>query len=190
MEVSVAQVLLQRDEDFSTLLELLKGEQVKTAAALKKINWPDSQSDIYARLSRMTHPSRIHAFLGRTLDFDTEPLKSLVAQQDIAGIANEILWGAALEGQEAHQERWAFIALNTFDLAISSLFTLYRERAPECEWWPCQGIPLLESVAETYPMIKQDLLWFRLVWPHSKRSELEISFDDIFNSDSDGAARA
>jgi hypothetical protein len=69
VEVSVAQLLLQLDENFSTLLELLKGEQVKTGSALKKINWPASQGDIYARLSQMTHPSRISAFLGRTLEF-------------------------------------------------------------------------------------------------------------------------
>lgn len=124
------------------MLELLKGETVKTHIALQKIGWPFSQSDIYARLSRMTHPSRRSAFLGRTLDFETEPLESLVAQRDIAGVAHVILWQGARENEEAQRERWAFIALNTFDLAISSLRTLYgasalrmgkivRERYPE-----------------------------------------------------------
>jgi hypothetical protein len=135
-EVTVAQVLLKRDEDFATLLELLKGERVKMDDALEKIHWPHSQSDIYARLSRMTHPSRTHAFLERTLDFETEPLKSLVSSKDIAGIASEILWGAAHESEEAREELWAFIALNTFDLAISSLFDLYGAAATEAEWWP------------------------------------------------------
>ena len=49
VEVTAAQLLLQRDEDFSVLLDLLQGERV-TAAALKRIGWPDSQDDIYARL--------------------------------------------------------------------------------------------------------------------------------------------
>jgi len=79
--VSVAQILLHRDGDFSQLRELLEGERVKTGGGLTKIGWPDTQSDIYARLSTMTHPSRISAFLGRTLDFESEPLKSLIAQK-------------------------------------------------------------------------------------------------------------
>jgi hypothetical protein len=74
VEVSAAQLLLQRDEKFATLLELLKGERVKTDSALKNIGWPCSQNDIYAQLSRMTHPSRISAFLGRTLDFELSRL--------------------------------------------------------------------------------------------------------------------
>ncbi len=131
LEVSVAQILLHRDADFSTLLELLKGERVHVAAALKQIKWPDSQNDLYARLSRMTHPSRTSAFLGRTLDFDCEPLKSLAARQDIAGVAGVILWQGASESKEARQERWVFVALTTFDLAISSLFTLYGAHALE-----------------------------------------------------------
>jgi hypothetical protein len=105
LEVSVAQILLRSDEDFSKLLELLKGERVHVQDALKRIGWPDSQNDLYARLSRMTHPSRTSAFLGRTLDFESDPLKSLVAKQDIAGVAAVILSQGARESKEARQER-------------------------------------------------------------------------------------
>jgi len=181
VEVSVAQLLLHRDQDFSTLLELLKGERVKTDDALRKIHWPTSQSDIYARLSQMTHPSRISAFLGRTLDFESEPLKSLVARKDIAGVARVILWMGAREDEEARQERWIFVALNTFDLALSSLFTLYGERAPDSHWWPHECISQFEALAETYPSMKRNLLWFRLPWTHSKYSEVERLLGDILN---------
>jgi hypothetical protein len=160
VEVSVAQLLLHRDLDYSLLLELLSGERVKTDAALKKINWPSSQSDIYARLSQMTHPSRISAFLGTTLDFETEPLKSLVTRQDIAGVASVILWTGAREDEKAREERWVFMALNTFDLAISCLFTLYAARAHESHWWPYEGIAKYEDLADNYPRMKKDLLWF------------------------------
>jgi hypothetical protein len=37
VEVTVAQILLQRVADFSVLLELLKGERVRVASALKQI---------------------------------------------------------------------------------------------------------------------------------------------------------
>jgi len=104
--VSVAQVLLHRDTDFSTLLELLRGERIHVGGRLKEIGWPDSQSDIYALLSRMAHPSRTSAFLGRTLDFESEPLKSLVAREDITGVARVILWQGARENEEAQAERW------------------------------------------------------------------------------------
>ena len=181
VEVSAAQLLLQRDEKFATLLELLKGERVKTDSALKNIGWPCSQNDIYARLSRMTHPSRISAFLGRSLDFETEPLKSLVAQQDIAGVAHVILWQGARENEEAQRERWAFIALNTFDLTISSLRTLYGASAPGRDWWRSQSISQFEALADEYPRSKQGLLWFRLNWPHSQYSELERGLADFFN---------
>jgi hypothetical protein len=183
VEVSAAQLLLQRDERFATLLELLKGERVKTDRALKSIGWPNSQSDIYARLSRMTHPSRINAFLGRMLDFESEPLKSLVAQQDIAGVASVILWQGARENKEAHHQRWAFVALNTFDLAMSSLRTLYGAAAPERSWWSSQSISEFEGLAEDNPGIKQDLLWFRLNWPHSQYSQLDRSLADFFNNE-------
>jgi len=179
VEVSVAQILLRRDTDFSTLFELLKGERVHVGDALKQIGWPDSQSDIYALLSRMTHPSRTSAFLGRTLDFEGEPLKSLVARQDLAGVAGIILWQGARENEEAQQERWVFVALNTFDLAISSLFTLYGSRAPDSYWWPDKCISQFEDLAENYLSMKQNLLWFRLAWPHSKCSEAERLVADI-----------
>jgi hypothetical protein len=182
-EVSAAQLLLQRDERFAELLELLNGEYVKTGNALRKIDWPCSQHDIYARLSLMTHPSRISAFLGRTLDFESEPLKSLVEQEDIAGIAHVLLWQGARENEEAHQERWAFIALNTFDLTISSLRTLYGASAPERDWWKSQSILLFKDLADRYPTIKQDLLWFRMSWPHSEHSKLERSLDDLFSKE-------
>jgi hypothetical protein len=185
VEVSAAQLLLQRDERLATLLELLKGERVKTDSALKSIGWPSSQSDIYARLSRMTHPSRISAFLGRTLDFESEPLKSLIAQQDIAGVAHVFLWQGARENKEAHHERWAFVALNTFDLAISSLRTLYGASAPERGWWPGQSIAQFEGLAKDYPAIKQDFLWFRLNWPPSQHSALEKSLAGFFDGESD-----
>jgi hypothetical protein len=139
MEVSVAQIVLRRDTDSSALLELLKGEAItpggEKKGSLKDIGWPALQSDIYARLSKMTHPSRISAFFGRTVDFESEPLKSLVAQKDLAGIAGIILWRGARESEEAQQERWIEVALNTFDIAISSLLTLYEENAPESHWW-------------------------------------------------------
>jgi hypothetical protein len=182
VEVSVAQILLQRDADFSVLLELLKGERVRVASALKQIGWPDSQSDIYARLSVMTHPSRTNAFLGRTLDFEIDPLKSLIQQKDTAGVAGVILWQGAPKNQEARQERWVFLALNTFDLAVSSLFTLYGSRAPECEWWQRGCISEFEDLAERYPSMKPELLWFRLAWPHSKQSQVERKIEEILNA--------
>jgi hypothetical protein len=182
--VSVAQLLLQRDNDFSTAIELLEGERVKVAAALKKIGWPDSQSDIYARLSQMTHPSRISAFLGRTLDFESEPLESLIAQKNIAGVAQVILWTGAREDEGARQERWVFVALNTFDIAISSLFTLYGAGAPDCQWWPYEYITIFEDLADNYPTMKKNLLWFRLPWQHSKYSEAERLLDDGLNDES------
>jgi hypothetical protein len=40
---------------------------------------------------QMTHPSRMSAFLGRTLDFEREPLKSLVTRKDVGGVAHVIL---------------------------------------------------------------------------------------------------
>ena len=173
VEVSVAQILLHRDRDFTTLLDLLKGERVHVAKALKQIGWPDSQDDIYALLSRMTHPSRMSAFLGRTLDFESGPLKSLVDREDIAGVASVILWQGARENEEAQRERWVFVALNTFDLAISSLFTLYGEHAPERDWWslPCKRE--FEILAENHPSMKQNLVWYRFPWQHSKQSKVE-----------------
>ena len=188
VEVSVAQVLLRRDTNFTALLELLKGERVHVGDALKQIGWPDSQSDIYALLSRMTHPSRTSAFLGRTLDFESEPLKSLVARKDLAGIAGIILWQGAREDEEAQQERWVFVALNTFDLAISSLFTLYGEGAPDSHWWPIKCVSQFEDLAENYPSMKQNLLWFRLPWQHSKESEVERMIGDILNEGDDVAS--
>jgi hypothetical protein len=186
VEVSVAQLQLQHDADFSALLDLLKGERVKMQPALKQVNWPASQSDIYARLSNMTHPTRISAFQGRTLDFESEPLKSLVARQDLAGIASVILWTGGREDDAARQDRWVFVALNTFDMAISSLFTLYGERAPESGWWRPNCISLFETLAENYPNMKHDLLWFRPDWPHSKLSKMEQDLRDLFNADTDG----
>ena len=159
MEVSAAQVLLHRDDaDFSTSIDLLKGERIKTDSALTQIGWPASQYEIYAQLSRMTHPSRISAFLGRTLDFESEPLKSLFGQLDIAGVAHVLLWQAASESEEARQERWMFIALSTFDLAVSCLRALYGEQAPEQEWWDQVCISTFESLAESNPRIKNGLL--------------------------------
>lgn len=184
VEVSAAQVLLHRDDaDFPTLLELLKGECIKTNHALKQIEWPASQNDIYAQLSLMTHPSRISAFLGKTLDFESEPLNSLFRKRDIAGVARFLLWQAASESEEAHQERWMFIALNTFDLAVSCLRTLYGEQAPEQDWWDQVCISIFESLAESNPRIKNGLLWFRLEWPHSKRSKLQKEIDHSLNRD-------
>lgn len=148
VEVSAAQVHLHRDANFSVLLEVLKGERVRTDDALKAINWPAGQNDMYARLSRMTHPSTTSAFLTRTLDFEGEPLKSLIAQKDIAGVAGIISWQSSREDDEARCQRWAFIALNTFDVAISSLFTLYGTAAPECGWWNPESISLFEDLAE------------------------------------------
>jgi hypothetical protein len=187
VEVSVAQILLQRDTDFSTLLELLKGECVHVGGALKQIGWPDSQSDIYALLSRMTHPSRMSAFLGRTLDFESEPLKSLVAREDIAGVAGAILWHGARENEEAQRERWVFVALNTFDLAISSLFTLYGEHAPERDWWSLQCKREFENLAENYPSMKQNLVWYRFPWQHSKQSKVESLIANSISSNGDKA---
>jgi hypothetical protein len=112
VEVTVAQVSLHRDHDSGRMLQLLQGGRVKTDAALKAIDWPASQSDIYARLSQMAHPSRVSAFLGRMVDWESEPLKSLIARQDMAGIAHLLFWDAAPEDEEARQERWTFIALN------------------------------------------------------------------------------
>lgn len=180
VEVSVAQLLLQRD-DFSTLWELLKGERIQVGGALKKIGWPDSQNDIYAQLSRMTHPSRTNAFLGRTLDFESEPLKTLVERQDLAGVASLLLWQGAPEDQHTEHERWVLLALTTFDVAISSLFTLYGESAPEREWWDSQCIRTFEALAERHPSMKDELLWFRLSWKHSKLSRLERSLDELLN---------
>jgi hypothetical protein len=180
VEVSVAQIHLHQDVDFSVLLEVLNGERIKTDGALKTINWPAGQSDIYARLSRMTHASRTSAFLGRTLDFEADPLKSLVAQKDIAGVAGVILWEASREDDEARRQRWAFIALNTFDLTISCLFTLYGAAAPEYGWWDLSCISLFEYLAEQYSM-KQDLLWFRLPWQHSKESRMQKNLREILD---------
>lgn len=192
-EVSVAQVLLHQEarvespgdrapwrieERYVEVLSLLKGEQVKTDAALKKIGWPVSQSDIYARLSKLAHVTTTAAFLERTVDFESEPLKSLVARKDIAGVANLILRTGGREDDGARKERWVFVALNTFDFAISSLFTVYGARAPECQWWPCQCISQFEDLAEDSPGMKRDLLWFCLPWQHSKYSEAERLLDD------------
>jgi hypothetical protein len=186
VEVSAAQVHLHRDVEFSVLLEVLNGERIRTDDALKTINWPVGQSDIYARLSRMTHASRTSAFLGRTLDFEEEPLKSLVAQKDIAGVAGVIFWQASREDGEARRQRWAFIALNTFDLAISCLFTLYGSAAPEYGWWNLSCISLFETLAEQYSM-KQDLLWFRLPWKHSKESRMQKSIREFYAAEGMGA---
>jgi hypothetical protein len=129
----------------------------------------------------MTHPSRVNAFLGRTLDFESEPLKTLVSRKDSAGVAYMLLWQAAREDQYAEQERWVFIALNTFDVAISSLSTLYGKSAPEREWWDSTCIGTFETLAEQHPEMKGKLLWFRLPWEHSKSSQLDRGLDDLFN---------
>jgi hypothetical protein len=173
-EISVSQILLQRDE-FSTMWELLKGERVHVADALEKIGWPRSENDIYAQLSRMTHPSRTSAFLGRTLDFQSEPLKTLTERKDLAGVASILLWKDEQERQDAGHERWVFLALNTFDVAISSLFTLYGAGAPEREWWDRSCIQTFKALAEHRPAMKGELLWFRLPWQNSKLSQLEQS---------------
>jgi hypothetical protein len=130
----------------------------------------------------MTHPSRTNAFLGRTLDFANDPLKSLIQQKDSAGIAGVILWQGAPENEGARQERWAFLALNTFDVAVSSLFTPYGSRAPECEWWQRAPISEFEDLAERYPSMKPELLWFRLPWPYSKQSQVERKIDEILST--------
>ena len=129
----------------------------------------------------MTHPSRTSAFLGRTLDFESDPLKSLVAREDLAGIAGIILWQGGPENEEAQQEQWVFVALNTFDLAISSLFTLYGERGPVSHWWRKLCISQFQDLAENYPSMKQNLLWFRLPWQHSKESAVEKMIHDTLN---------
>ena len=209
-EVSVAQVLLHQEtridrsadrlawrieECHVEVLKLLNGERVKTDAALKKINWPASQTDIYARLSKLAHITTTAAFLGRTLDFEKDTtIQSLIGRKDIAGVASEILRRAAPEGAEARQARWAFIALNAFDVAVSSLFTLYdsevpESRAPERHWWSTECVALFEEFASSSslsdPTIKQDLLWFRLgsERPHSKQSRDEVEIASWFNSD-------
>jgi hypothetical protein len=61
------------------------------------------------------------------LDFESEPLKSLVAQDDFAGVASVLLWTAAPRDEAALQELWVFVALNTFDLGyILSFHALWR----------------------------------------------------------------
>ena len=182
VEVSVAQILLQRDTSFFNLLELLNGERVKVDDALKQIGWPRSQGDIYAQLSRMAHPSRTSAFLGRTLNFEVEPLKSLVTRKDLGGIARVILWQGGPESEEAQQERWVFVALNTFDLAISSLFTLYGASAPDRHWWQDASVSRFEELAENYPSIKENLLWCRLPWQHSKEGILAKMISSTLNA--------
>jgi len=44
----------------------------------------------------------LRCILGRTLDFESAPLKSLVARKDIAGIAHVMLWTGAREEEAAH----------------------------------------------------------------------------------------
>jgi hypothetical protein len=178
----VAQVLLHRDTNFSALLELLNGERVRVQKALRVIGWPDSQSDIYAQLSRMSHPSRMSAFLGRTLDFGAEPLKSLVAQQELAGVTHLILSEAAPEDNEARQEHWLFVGLTTFDLAISSLLDLYGAQSLECDWWPSLCISVFEGLAEANPAVKQQLLWYRLQRPNKKQSPIGEEIDHLLDS--------
>jgi hypothetical protein len=180
VEMSVAQIFLQRG-DFPKMWELLKGERVNVSKALKEIGWPDSQDDIYSRLSLMTHPSRISAYLGRVIDFESEPLKTLTANQDLAGVASIILCEGRREDQNEEHERWVFLALNTFDVAISSLFTLYGERAPEREWWDSSCIRTFEALAEHQPAMRGKVLWFRP--PREHRSRLERSLSDLFNSE-------
>jgi hypothetical protein len=184
VEVSAAQVRLQRDTDYSILTELLDGERIRIAGILKDIGWPDSQRDIYARLSNMAHPTITKAFLGKTLDLESEPLKSFVARKDLLGIANMILWHAAPESEKARQDRWVFVALNTFDLTVSSLFALYGPEAPERGWWgQFERLATFEALAEQYPNMKAELLWFRLPWMHSKESEMKRDLDSLFNSE-------
>jgi hypothetical protein len=185
VEVSVAQILLHQDND-STLWDVLKSdERVRIAEALKTIGWPCDQGDIYAQLSKMTHPCRTSAFLGRTLDFASEPLKSLVTRKDLAGMAGIILSQGGRESEEAQQERWVFVALNTFDVAMSSLLTLYGADSPEKHWWSLQCLSQFELLAEHYPHIKQNLLWFRLPWQHSKVSQMEKLAVEILSKETD-----
>ena len=111
----------------------------------------------------------------------------MVAQENIGGVARIILWEGARENEKAQQERWVFVALTTFDLAICSLFTLYGAQAPEREWWQRECISVFEGLAKRHPNMQQELLWFRLPWPYSKHSRLEIALDGLFNSESGGS---
>jgi hypothetical protein len=207
-EVSVAQVFLHQEakaeppsaptgwrieERYAEALNLLNGGRVKMGYALKKIGWPASQSDIYARLSKLTHVTAASAFAERAVNLEEDPvITSLIGRKDVAGVAAEILRRAAPESAEARQVRWEFVALNAFDVTISSLFTLYdleapKSRAPERHWWPSGCVALFEDLASSLPdpAIKQDLLWFRLEprWAGSKQSRDEMEIGGWYNSD-------
>lgn len=53
--------------------------------------------------------------------------------------------------RKLRQSDGVFVALNTFDVALSSLFTLYGEHASERDWWPLQCKRDFEKLADDYP---------------------------------------
>jgi hypothetical protein len=77
-----------------------------------------------------------------------------------------------------------FVALTTFDLAISSLLRLYGAQASKCMWWRQEYISLFVALAETYQSMKQDWLWFRLECSYAKQRPFYGELDRLINSES------
>lgn len=193
-EVTVAQVLFKKENDPTGVLEVLKGERVKIDLALKEIGWPCQQDDLYARLSKLSHPTRKSAYAERNVDFDKEPLKSLAAQNDLKRIAAELVLGGCAQSPDEKKKQWAFVALNTYDICISSLLSIYGESTHKRHFWSDANNQTFERIAEKHPEVKDYLLWFRLQFRATrtcavdrkiKRWALEIAERHAFEDESE-----